>query len=228
MMSEDQLPHEVPPFAVLWDMDGVIVDSGPLHFLAWREALKQEGVRLSEEDFRRTFGQRNDTIIADLVGPDVPAERASAIGEAKERRYRALVRQKGIDALPGALGWIRRLHGRGVPQAIVSSAPLENITTILECLGATGFFQVLVSGEQVSRGKPDPESFLLAARQVGVPPERCVVVEDAPAGVEAARRAGMACLALTTSHPGTALAEADQVADGLAGLPEDTFDRLGV
>lgn len=222
----DPVASGTPPFAVLWDMDGVIVDSGPYHFRAWQEAFDREGVAFDHEDFRRTFGQRNDAIIADVIGPDLADEWVDEIAQAKEECYRALIAEEGIEPLPGAMAWIRRLHDWGIPQAVVSSAPMENITTILEVLEAEDMFQTLVSGEQVDQGKPDPASFLLASERLDVPPSRCVVVEDAPAGVEAARRAGMPCLALTTTHPADKLSLADQVADSLANLPPDTFARL--
>lgn len=212
-------------FAVLWDMDGVLVDSGPYHYRSWQMAFAERGLSFGEEDFWRTFGQRNDSIIADVVGPDLPREQAEAIAESKERHYRQIVRREGIAALPGVRPWLERLHRRGLPQAVVSSAPPENLAVVLEAIGAAPFFQALVSGSDVTRGKPDPEPFLLAARRLGVPPARCIVVEDAPAGLEAARRAGMACLALTTSHPRGELS-ADGVVDSLDGLPEDALDRL--
>jgi len=195
--------------------------------------MAEEGVPFDEHTFRRTFGQRNDTIIADVMGPKVAKQRIAAIAAAKERRYRTLIAQEGIEALPGALEWIRRLHAREIPQAVVSSAPPENIHTILEALAAGAFFQKLVSGEEVRRGKPDPESFLLAAQRLGVPPARCVVVEDAPAGLEAARRAGMAGIGLTTTHPAEELAAVGagsamplRIFDSLAGLPEGVFEGL--
>ncbi len=216
---------ERPPFAVLWDMDGVLVDSAPYHYRAWRDTLAEEGVLLDEATFFRTFGRRNDAIIADVLGPVSP-ERVAALDAAKEERYRALIAREGISPQPGALEWLRRLRRRGIPQAVVSSAPRQNIALILEVLGAADLFQTIVSGEEVERGKPDPASFLLAAQRLGVPPRRCIVVEDAPAGLEAARRAGMACLALVGSHRRADLAAADRVVDSLDKLPEDLFDRL--
>jgi HAD superfamily hydrolase (TIGR01509 family) len=121
--------------------------------------------------------------------------------------------------------WLQRLHAQDIPQAIVSSAPRDNITVVLAALGASDLFQALISGDDVAQGKPDPASFLLAARQLGMPPTACVVIEDAPAGVEAARRAGMACLAVTTSHAREHL-DADLVVDALVDLPVDTLEQL--
>ena len=215
----------MPNYAVLWDLDGTIIDSAPYHERAWQTTFDAEGIPFDAADFRRTFGWRNDRILFDIVGPDLPPERVAALAQAKEEHYRALVRQEGIAPLRGVRAWLERLHAQGIPQAIVSSAPRENITVVLATLDATDLFQALISGDDVAQGKPDPASFLLAARQLGVPPTACVVVEDAPAGVEAARRAGMTCLAVTTSHAREHLA-ADLVVDSLADLPADTLERL--
>lgn len=214
------------PFAVLWDMDGVLVDSAPYHFRAWRETFAAEGVAFDEAAFRRTFGQRNDTIIADVLGTDVPPERVAALGEAKEARYRSLIAREGIVPLPGAATWLQRLHGRGIPQAIASSAPRANVAAVLKALRWEPFFQAIVSAEDVAHGKPDPAAFLLAAQRLGMPPERCIVIEDAPAGIEAARRAGMRSIALTTTHPPHTLARADRVVPSLESLSPDALDRL--
>ncbi len=216
---------EPPSFALLWDMDGVIVDSGPYHLWAWQETFARRGSRFTEADFWHTFGQRNDNIITTHLGP-LSADQIQEIAEEKERRYRARIAQEGIAPLPGAVETIRRLHRRGVPQAIVSSAPPENIRVVLEALGLAGLLAVTVSGEEVRRGKPDPESFLLAARRLGRPPQRCIVVEDAPAGIEAARRAGMPCLALSTTHPPEELAAADRVLPSLENLPDNLWEDL--
>jgi beta-phosphoglucomutase len=206
-------------------MDGVLVDSAPHHNRAWQETLAAEGVPFDAADFRRTFGWRNDSILASVVGPDLPPARAEAIATAKERRYRELVRGQGIAPLPGVMAWLQRLHARGIPQAVASSAPMENIDAVLKAIGAAALFATVISGEEVARGKPDPALFLLAAQRMVVPAQRCIVVEDAPAGVEAARRAGMRCLAVTTSHRRDEL-DANLVVDSLAGLPEETFERL--
>ncbi len=212
--------------AVLWDVDGVIVDSAPYHLRAWQQAFAARGAYMDRDTFYRTFGQRNDTIVAQVLGPGVPREEEETIAAAKEARYREIVAREGIQALPGALEWIRRLHDRGIPQAVASSAPPANTTAILQALDLTGVFQALVSGEEVQHGKPDPAIFILAAGKLGVEPRRCVVVEDAPAGVQAAKSGGMACLAVTTSHAADKLRGADLVVSSLAELPEDAFDRL--
>ncbi|WP_052343876.1 HAD family hydrolase [Kallotenue papyrolyticum] len=216
--SSDSLPR-----AVLWDMDGTLLDSAEYHWLSWREALAAEGYALTREQFARTFGQRNDTILRTLFGPELSDAAIQRIGDAKEQRYRELIRERGIDLLPGARDWLARLHAAGWRQAIASSAPRLNIEAILDVLAIRPFFDALVSAEDVQRGKPDPQVFLVAAARLDVPPERCVVVEDAAAGVEAARRAGMRVIAVGTAHPPHS---ADLVTPSLDRLPEDAFERL--
>jgi len=199
--------------AVLWDLDGVLVDSAPFHFQAWRELLASLGRELSEADFRRTFGLRNDTILSDLVG-DLPAAEVERLAARKEALFRRAA-LGNIVPLPGALALLRLLRERGFKLALVSSTPHGNIDLILGSLGADAAFDVIVGEEDVTRGKPDPEGFLLAARRLGVPPEECVVIEDAPVGVEAAKRGGMRCVGVSRDRPRDALAKADLVVETL-------------
>lgn len=177
--------------AVLWDMDGTLVDSAGFHWQSWRETMAAEGVTITHEQFMETFGQRNDAIIPRWLGPDVSPTRIQAVGDAKEELYRKLVRQNGIQPLPGAAEWVKNLSREGWPQALASSAPRANVGVVLEVTGLASFFQAIVSAEDVTHGKPDPQVFLTAASRLGMPATRCIVVEDATAGIEAARRAGM-------------------------------------
>ena len=209
--------------AVLWDLDGTLVDSEEYHWRSWRDTLEAEGVAITREQFLATFGQRNDLIIPQLLGEDAGPERVRRIGDEKELCYRRLVRERGLAALPGAAEWVKRLAQEGWRQAVASSAPRLNVDVVLEVLGLRPYFQVLVSAEDVSIGKPDPQVFLLAAARLGVPASRAIVVEDAAAGVEAARRAGMRSIGL--SRKGVPLG-ADVVVQSLAALPADAFQRL--
>ena len=199
--------------AVLWDLDGVLVDSGPFHFQAWRELMASVGRELSEADFRRTFGMRNDTVLRDLLGELPPAE-VERLAVRKEELFRRAARGN-IVALPGALALLRLLRERGFRLAVVSSAPYANIELMLRSLGVEADFEVVVAGEDVTRGKPNPEGFLLAAERLGVKPAECVVIEDAQAGVEAAKRGGMRCVGVCHDRPREALAKADLVVEGL-------------
>ncbi len=209
--------------AVLWDMDGTLLDSAEYHWLAWREALAAEGYTLTREQFAGTFGQRNDTILRAYFGPDYPLSEIDRIGAIKETRYRELVRTRGVETLPGVRRWLERLSASGWRQAVASAAPRLNIDAILDALGLAGRFDAIVSAEDVQRGKPDPQVFLTAAERLGVPPTQCVVVEDAPAGIEGARRAGMRAIGVLTTH---ADLPADRVVRTLDELPDEAFDDL--
>jgi beta-phosphoglucomutase len=209
--------------AVLWDLDGTLVDSEEYHWRAWRDTMSAEGIALTYEEFRSTFGQRNDAILRRWLGANADPERMERIGNSKEEHYRRLVRGGGLDPLSGAAEWVRRLHGEGWKQAVASSAPRLNIEVVLEVIGLADQFEATVSAEDVQHGKPDPQVFLLAASRAGASPARSVVVEDAAAGIEAARRAGMRSIAV--SRDGTQF-PADIVTRSLADLPPDTFSRL--
>ena len=209
--------------AVLWDMDGTLIDSEEFHWISWRDTLANEGIAITREQFLSSFGQRNDSIIPRWLGAASTRERIETIGKAKEELYRHLVRRDGISPLPGVGNWIHRLHKEGWLQAIASAAPRANIDAVLEALSATHIFQGIVSADDVHRGKPDPEVFLIAASRVGVSPDCCIVVEDAVAGVQGARSAGMKSIGVNRN--GKQL-PADIVVQSLDLLDSDAFDTL--
>jgi len=200
--------------AVLWDMDGVIADTADYHYRAWHDVFQERGVEFSKPDFMQYFGRRHDTIIRGVLGDSLSPEEFHALSEKKQALYRRLVSQNVIP-LPGALELIKSLNAHGIKTAIGSSAVPENIEVILKGLGIENSFQAIAYGTEVAEGKPSPQIFLLAAKKLGVKPAGCVVIEDAIAGVTAARRAGMKCVAVTNSHPGDKLQNADLVVDSL-------------
>ena len=208
--------------AVLWDLDGTLADSKNYHWRSWVAAMDAEGHAVTEAQFLASFGQRNDTILGEWLGPDADPDQVFRVGDTKEALYRELVRTEGITPLPGATEWVRRLHEEGWRQAIASSAPKANVEVMHRALGFSGFIDTLVGAEDVSKGKPDPEVFIKAAQTLGVPTERCVVVEDAEAGIEAARRGLMKSVGVGEG----AIAAADVAVVSLADLPSDTFMRL--
>jgi beta-phosphoglucomutase len=210
------------PGAVLWDLDGTLADSREYHWQAWRDTMASLGVVLTEAQFAASFGQRNDRILATWVGDVLPAAEVQRVGDEKEALYRRLIRQAGIQPLRGAAEWVRALAARGWRQAIASSAPRENVVVMADALGFIGLIDAFVGAEDVRAGKPAPDVFLRAAELVGVPPERCVVVEDAEAGVAAARRAGMRAIGVG----GGSVAAADLLTVFLDELPDDAFERL--
>src|SRR3712207_6320454 len=180
-MSEyDQHEHASLPRAAIWDVDGTLIDSGPLHFDAWSVTLLDEQFALTHDHFHATFGQRNDAVLRAFLGVDLADTDIVRIGTAKELLYRDMVRPRGLELLPGVRRWLIALQAAGWQQAIASSAPHANLEVIVEALGLSSFFGAIVAGDDVQHGKPDPAIFLLAAARLGVEPQRCVVVEDAP------------------------------------------------
>ena len=218
-MSEGRLE------AVIWDLDGVIADTGEYHYRAWKQVFAEKGVDFRKEDFMKYFGRRHDTIIQFALGDTLTPEEFDALTEKKQQTYRRLV-SANIVALPGAVELVRALNARHIKTAIASSAPVPNIDIIIGGLGIAGCFQAIASGPEVPESKPSPGIFLLAAQKLGVKPAGCVVVEDAIAGVAAARRAGMMCVAVTNSHPGKSLKQADLVVETLKDVSIEDLTAL--
>ncbi len=168
--------HSDPnPCAVLWDLDGTLTDTMTGHFRAWREVLADEGYALSWETFAASFGQRNDTALCSMLGTDLPASEVERISAIKEERFCALVREEGLELLPGVAARLRASQDAGWRQALVTSAPRTNAETMLDVLGIGEFFSVVVTGDDVALGKPHPQPFLMAADALNVPPSRCLV-----------------------------------------------------
>jgi beta-phosphoglucomutase len=216
--------------AVLWDMDGTLVDTGELHFAAWRQLMQELHRPFTRADFAATFGLRNPEIFEHLFGKGhFDAQQVAALGDRKEEIYRAAAGQ-GVTLLPGARALLEGLHAAGFKQAVGSSAPRANLELILRLTDTQAFFDAVVSMEDTQRGKPDPQVFLVAAQKLGVPPARCVVVEDAVAGVQAATAGGMKCIAVrfVGHHPAEKLqaAGADLVVPSLADVSVETVRRL--
>jgi len=215
---------ESGPRGVLWDLDGTLIDSAAQHYAAWRDTLAERGREHSREEFARFFGRRNDVILREMFGDELSSGEAARIAEDKEERYRRLVRTGGLDPLPGVMDWLSRLREQGFRQALATMAPAANVEVVVEVLGLHSLLDATAAAEDVACGKPAPDIFLEAARRIGVPPRRCVVVEDAPAGLEGARRAGMRSVGLLSDHHPRL--DADAVVASLDTLPPDTFQRL--
>lgn len=208
--------------AVLWDLDGTLADTRMQHWQAWRDALDEVGVTITESQFLATFGRRNDAILTAWLGSEATPERIRRLGDAKEERFRKLIGRDGLGALPGATAWVRRLTRHGWRQAIASSAPRRNVEVMRRALGLEPYIPVIVAAEDVTAGKPDPEVFVVAAERLGVPAAQCVVIEDAHPGIEAARRAGMRSIGVGPHQ----LPTADRYVTSLTELPPDAFESL--
>lgn len=216
-------------YAVLWDVDGTLVDTAELHFRAWNVLAAEIGKTYSREQFAATFGWRNPEIIPRVFGAHYAPEEIDALGQRKENHYRAEA-CKGVDPLPGVMQLVRALRHAGIRQAIGSSAPRANIELILQQTGLGEFVETVVALEDTTRGKPDPEVFLKGASFLGVPPARCLVFEDAPVGIQAAKSAGMSAVGVTFvgHHSEARLLEAgaDAVVPSLAAVDVAMVRRL--
>ena len=200
--------------AILWDLDGVIVSSMEFHYQAYREVLARRGRDLDREEYLTgLIGLRNYVILRRVLG-DLSDEEVTALAEEKEEAFRRLI-AGNVKALPGAEPLVRRAKEAGLLQAIVSSTPRANIEVTLQSLGLWDLFEVIVGEEDATRGKPDPEGFLIAAQRLGVPPEECVVIEDAPEGIAAGKAGGMRCIGVMTTRPAERLSQADLVVETL-------------
>jgi beta-phosphoglucomutase len=212
--------------AVIFDMDGVLVDSYHAHFESWRRLAEETGIaRFTEDDFARTFGMTSREILAHHWPAKLTPEQIAGHDARKEELYRQIIRAN-FPEMPGARALVHRLHEAGFRLAVGTSGPAANIEASLEGLGHRELFGALVSGQDVPRGKPDPAIFLLAAERLGVPPQRCAVIEDAPAGVEAANRAGMAAIAVLGTASGEQLAAARLIVERLDELSPQRIAEL--
>lgn len=201
--------------AVLFDLDGVLVDSHSQHEEAWEIWAAELGRTLPDGFFKRSFGMRNESIIPDLLGWSTDPAEIARMGFRKEEHYRGLLQRDGLDALPGAAELLSALAAAGIRRAVASSTPRENLAAVMAATGLGGNFDAMISGSDVSRGKPDPEVFLMAAAAVHVDPARCLVIEDAHVGIAAGLAAGCKVLALATTHPLDSLAAAHRAVPDL-------------
>jgi beta-phosphoglucomutase len=216
-------------YAAIWDVDGTLVDTAELHFQAWLELCLQVGRPFTRAEFAATFGRRNPEIIRQLFGPQTSDTDIAELGQRKEELYRAEA-AKGVELLPGVRSLLEALRDHGFKQAIGSSAPRHNLELILRLTRTEAFFETVVAMEDTQRGKPDPQVFLVAAQRLSVAPAHCLVLEDAVAGVEAAKAGGMKCIAVrfVGHHPEAALrqAGADQVVPNLEEVSMQTVRDL--
>ena len=215
-------------YAVIWDIDGTLVDTGDLHFDSWVRLAQDIAKPFNREMFTATFGRRNPEIIAEVFGQYSPEEVAE-MGFRKEEYYRAEAK-KGVNLLPGVRELLTGLHAAGFKQSTGSSAPRQNVDMILDITDSRKYFEAVVSMEDTTRGKPDPQVFQVAAQRLKVAAERCLVMEDAIAGIQAAHAAGMKAIGITFvgHHPADALkaAGANLVVPTLEEVSAQTIQKL--
>jgi len=205
-------------YAIIWDMDGVLVNTGEYHYQAWKQTFEELDVPFSKEQFQATFGMNNAGILEIICGEKLPPDQEQKISEHKEELFREAVKGKA-KLLPGIENALKNFSEWNFKQAIASSAPPKNIEVLVKELGIGKYFDAIVSGYDIP-GKPDPGVFLKAAQKIGTSPNSCIVIEDAVAGVEGAKNAGMKCIAVTNTNTAEALSKADLIFDSLEGLEQ--------
>lgn len=211
--------------AVIFDVDGVLVDSYAPHEESWLRAAREAGVEMTRAQFAKTFGRTSREIIREFWGDGLSAAEMRAIDDHKEALYREAVRHD-FPVMDGAVGLIDDLHAAGFRLGVGSSGPPENVELAVRCLDRADFFETVVTGYDVTHGKPHPEVFQIAGQRLGVPPLRCAVVEDAVAGVAAANAAGMTSIALVGTTSREALTDAQLVVDSLREVTPQVVEEL--
>jgi len=205
-------------------MDGVLLDSGSSHFKAWRATFEKYKLKVYEERMRRTFGMTNQQVIQFMVEKPISEELANQICREKDVFFQRIIREHAF-FLPGVNKWVEAFKQNGVRQALASSGSPGNINAVLTALAAETYFDEVVSGDGLP-SKPDPFLFLKAADRLGVIPLNCMAIEDAATGVQAAKAAGMKCVAVTTTNPAGKLTDADLVLDNLGELTTKQIQHL--
>jgi beta-phosphoglucomutase family hydrolase len=209
-MPDEAMPNGVPVRALIFDMDGTIVDNMRFHDDAWEIWHRDNGLPFTREGFfAATAGKANSEILGAYY-PGADEDTIARLSESKEELYRATYRPQ-VEALPGLIALMDRAEAAGLPMAVASAAPPANIDVVLDTLGIRDRFATVIAPSQGFRGKPHPDLFLGAAERMGVSPESCIVFEDAPLGIEAARRAGMRAIAMLTMLQADAFAGFDNV-----------------
>ena len=216
--------YDLSQYGVLWDLDGVLIESSQQHLDSWISVLSRFGLKMSRELHEQTFGMNNREILTIMLGEPPEADLLRRISSAKESAFREIIKGT-VEPLVGAVELLEKLYTVKVRQAIASSAPEENIHVVVEELKIGGYFQALVSGHDLP-AKPNPAVYLEAARQIELGPEACVVVEDAVVGVRGAKKAGMRAVGVTTTHAAEALRDADLVVVSLLDLSVDEIVHL--
>jgi HAD superfamily hydrolase (TIGR01509 family) len=209
-----------PPAGVIFDLDGVLVDSGAHHRAAWVAVLDELGVTPARDFWRLTIGRPAEEAVALLLGRPLDPDEAQRLAYRKHQHYVRLGRG-GLSPVPGAAEFVDALTSRGVPRAVATSASRRDVDRLLVALGLRAAFGTVVTADDVRWGKPDPEVYLKAAAGLRLPPARCLVFEDSVVGVQAARRAGMRVIGLTTAHAAAELcaAGAERAVSDFEGMP---------
>ncbi|MGK7393629.1 MAG: HAD family hydrolase [Candidatus Cyclobacteriaceae bacterium M3_2C_046] len=198
-------------FGVIFDMDGVMVDSFRPHLKATRIFAQKHGFELSEETIRvKYFGRRNQDWMPDLFQASLSRQEIDQLAQEKEAVYREIY-APDIQPVDGLLDFLKLLKSHHIPTAVGTSAPRENLDFVLEATNTRALFDALLDDSMVNNGKPNPEIYLKAAKALNLPPTQCIVIEDSHSGIEAGKRAGARVIGITTTHCAGELPPADLI-----------------
>ncbi len=212
--------------AILWDMDGTIVDTKACHYFCWQETMTAFGYELDKVVFDKNFGRKSRVVIPLYLGFDPDETLINQILDDYRRRLMRLMLKK-TNLVPGVISWLQGFKDHHIPQVVASSAAMATLEKILSSYALLDYFEHIFAGAELP-AKPDPEIFLKAAKALGYAPENCCVIEDSPAGVRAAKAAGMHCIAVTTTFSKSELSLAEAVIDDFT-LPVNTvLDEMGI
>ena len=184
----------------IFDMDGVIVDNHIWHFRAWVEFGKRHGLEITQESFNRYFGSTNQVVLNALFGDKITDTDIETLGKQKEEIYRALYKPY-IEPVKGLKDFLQYAAGAGIPMAVATSAPAENVKFTLEATGLEHYFSAVTDASSVTFSKPHPQVYLVTAGKLGVKPSDCIVFEDSVTGIQSAKAAGMVVVGVATTHP---------------------------
>jgi beta-phosphoglucomutase len=206
---------------VLFDLDGVLIDTTDLHYRVWDEFARSKGFVPSREQLLATNGHRADATVRLWLGSDLSDHEIAALTSDREMYFNRLLENEPVLAVPGAAEFVTALRSAGVPIALATSATPENASLALSRIGMESVFDVIVTAADVANGKPHPEPYLKAARGLGAPASACLVIEDSVSGILSAKAAGAKCLALATTFPHESLAahSPDWLVNGFCDIP---------
>jgi beta-phosphoglucomutase len=209
---------------VIFDMDGTLIDNMEFHEKSWLAFLEKHGIKSTQEEYAEKAHGTIDQVLRRYFG-ELPESQVRLLAEEKEALYRSIY-SPHLKEIAGLTPFLQDLKSRRIPMAIATSGDRKNVAFTLDGLNITSFFDVIVSSEDVSVGKPDPESFILTAHRLGVQPANCLVFEDSLSGIASAHNAGMPVIALTTMHPQEKLRDLPSVMKIIRDFTEIDIDLL--
>jgi len=214
-------PNSLLPAAAIFDMDGVLIDSNPFHIEKWAELLRAHGIPYNAEDLpKQILGYRNDAAFRLFFGSQLDGDKMERLNEELEARFRSVFRQHARP-LPGLKALMDKCRAAAIPMAVASSAMTKNVDFVVDVLELRPYFTIIVSGDEVSRAKPDPEIYLKTAKKLKLAAAECVAFEDSFVGIESAKRAAMKCVGIASTFPAEELraqTPADLVVSGFEDL----------